>query len=131
MLAQQLQTPENQVMVKSIISHLEKKGFTEIKADADDYERPARLLKKDSEEVFIPNITAKKYSNKYYFEIVPRGRDSDGRMVQKLTTLSALAHLKDGKLCLVVPNGKLRYTTQLLEKNRQIDADILPMKSLD
>ncbi|MDW7695506.1 hypothetical protein R9C00_27035 [Flammeovirgaceae bacterium SG7u.111] len=130
MLAQQLLTPENQDMMKDIISYLEKKGFTEIKADIEEYERPTRLLRKNSDDIFIPNITASKSNSKHYFEIVPKGKDTDGKMVSKLTTLSALAGMKGGKLCLIVPNGKLRYTNQLLEDNRQIEAEVLPMKAI-
>ncbi|MEM1135140.1 MAG: hypothetical protein AAGI07_04825, partial [Bacteroidota bacterium] len=50
------------------------------------------------------------------------------KLIDKWSLLSAFAQFKDGKLFLIVPNGKLSYTQKLLKNYDSIDADIMPLK---
>ncbi len=131
MLSDTLQDSDYKSIINNLVQHLEKRGYQHIKADLDEYETPSKLTRKGSKESFIPNLTASKDDgSKYYFEIVTKDKQNQDKLISKWSMLSVFAEMRDGKLFLVVPNGKLRYTNRLLKENEQINADILQLKNL-
>jgi len=131
MLSETTQSPEYQEIIKTVAEHLEKKGFEQIKADAETFDTPAKMSKQGSEISFTPNLTArKKDGSKYYFEVVSKEQEDQEMLLSKWSMLSAFAELREGKFYLIVPNGKLRFTNRLLKENEQIHANVLQYKAL-
>ena len=109
--AQQKDAELIQTLLDKIVS---KKGFDNIKANAEGYETPAKIRRsKDSEEYFIPDVTGEVNGRKSYFEL---GLKSDDvrEVVTKWRLLSSLAAYKHGKLYLAVPRGHMAFTTRIL-----------------
>ncbi|MBT29433.1 hypothetical protein [Chondrinema litorale] len=128
MLKENFQEFENQEVIDSVVDHLRRKGFDKIKVDAGEFDRPSTLTRRETGEEFVPNITAFKGAGKCYFEFVERKKQVQKKLIEKWSLLSAFASFKEGKLFLIVPNGKLSYTQRLLKNNDNIDADIMPLK---
>ncbi len=128
MLKETFQEFENHEVIESVVDHLRKKGFEKIKVDNGEFEKPSTLTRRETGEEFVPNITATKGSSKCYFEFVEKKKQVQKKLIDKWSLLSAFAEFKEGKLFLIVPNGKLSYTQRLLKKNEEINADILPLK---
>jgi hypothetical protein len=110
--------------------YLADQGFTDICIDHDAYEPPSKIIKSNQQDYFVPNATALKDDHKVYFEWVPRHVVDKPRLLNKWQLLSTLARMKDGIFYLIVPDGKLRYTRQLLKDHDIIEADILHVKAL-
>ena len=93
---------------------VKKKGFENIRANAEGYETPAKIRRsKDSDEYFIPDVTGEVNGRKSYFELgmkVANERD----LVTKWRLLSSLANYKHGKLYLAVPRGHMAFTNRIL-----------------
>lgn len=128
MLKESFQEFENQDVIESVVEHLRKKGFEKIKVDNGEFDKPSKLTRRETGEEFVPNITAVKGNGKCYFEFVDKSKQVQRKLIDKWSLLSAFAEFKDGKLFLIVPNGKLSYTQRLLQNNEAINADIMPLK---
>lgn len=116
-------------LLSMAVEMLEQKGFKNIRVDLDEYERPAQLSKKGSEEKIAPDLTARvEGGSKFYFEIVTKekkkGDEQD--VVSKWKLLSTLADMRNGTFYLMVPRGTMRYTNQLI-KDYDIQAEVLKM----
>ncbi|MFW5700913.1 MAG: hypothetical protein ACOCWM_04410 [Cyclobacteriaceae bacterium] len=115
---------ENNTMISNALDIIINKGFKNIRADYKDYEKPAKLKLKGSDQEVIPDFTAKEEDGKYYFEIVRKAKRDKKAVVHKWTLLSTLANLRNGKFILLVPHGTLTYTRKLVEEHN-IDAEII------
>lgn len=115
-------------LVDSAVSLLKSKGFDKIKADLDDYEKPATLHQRDGEAAYTPDLTAHGNGGKCYFEIVtPDKKGEENRVIGKWKLLSTLAQMRNGTFFLLVPRGAMRFATQVLSRY-DIDADILKLQ---
>ena len=65
----QSQKAEHKDLLEQSINHLEHLGYEKIKADLDGFDSPKSFLKKGSDIVVTPDITAYRRSKKYYFEL--------------------------------------------------------------
>lgn len=122
-------TPEYEVMVSSIASYLDKKGYERIRADLTDFEKPSRLMKQGSADAYVPDLTARKGAGKCYFEIVNTTEEQKLRTVGKWQLFSMLAQSQNGKFFVVVPHGKMSYTNRLLS-DHNIHAEIVKMQAI-
>lgn len=115
-------------LVNSAVNLLESRGFDEIRADLDDYTRPATLSQRNGEIEYTPDLTARSASGKCYFEIVTKEKKSDDKVIGKWKLLSTLAKMKNGTFFLLVPRGMMRFCTETI-KEYNITADILQIKT--
>ena len=93
---------------------VKKKGFENIRANAEGYETPAKIRRgKDTEEYFIPDVTGEVNGRKSYFELGMKS-DDERELVTKWRLLSSLANYKHGKLYLAVPRGHMAFTNRIL-----------------
>ncbi|MBR9997344.1 MAG: hypothetical protein KFF73_00165 [Cyclobacteriaceae bacterium] len=99
--------------VNRVIEKVKKQGFTDIRADVGNYERPPRLISKSREVDFIPDVVARKNGFKGYFEISKKEKDTNS-LVNKWSALSMLANMKNGIFRIYVPHGHMKFTRQLL-----------------
>ena len=91
-----------------------KKGFDNIKANAEGYETPSKIRRgKDSDEYYIPDVTGEVNGRKSYFELGMKV-DDERELVSKWRLLSMLASRKHGKLYLAVPRGHMAFTNRIL-----------------
>ena len=105
------------------ISWAKKKGFNDLKANAEDYEQPRAFNKTGEDEPFIPDITGITLGTKHYVEIAIK-KPNERRVVSKWKLFSTLASMKGGKLYLLAPKGHKAYTDKLVEKYH-VDATVI------
>ncbi len=116
-------------MIHTAIHYLENKGYEQIRADLDDYEKPARLTRQGTDEGYVPDITARKNGGKFYFDVVTANKDEHLHTVGKWRLLSTLAEHRNGKLMLFVPYGKMNFTNRILQDNN-IEAEVMKIQDL-
>jgi len=109
--AQQKDPELIQLLLDKIVK---KKGFENVRANAEGYETPAKIRRgKDTEEYFIPDCTGEVNGRKSYFELGMKS-DDERELVTKWRLLSSLANYKHGKLYLAVPRGHMAFTNRIL-----------------
>ncbi len=108
--------------VNKVIENIKKMGFSDIRADIDQYESPPRLISKSKEIEFAPDVMARKHESKGYFEISKKDSNIN-ELINKWTALSRLATIKNGIFQIYVPHGHMKFTRELLKTHR-IEADI-------
>ena len=99
--------------VNKVIDKVKKQGFTDIRADIEDYEKPPRLISKSKKIDFIPDVVARKNGTKGYFEISKKEKDTND-LINKWSALATLAEMKNGLFRIYVPHGHMKFTRQLL-----------------
>ena len=105
------------------IAWAEKRGFSQIKADFEDYETPSKFIKQGEDEPYIPNITGMKTGGKCYIEIATKS-DNIARHISKWKLLSTVAQVKGGSLFLLTPRGHKSFIKQQVEKYQlQVNLD--------
>jgi hypothetical protein len=111
--------------VSRVIENVKKQGFTDIRADIGDYEKPPRLIGKSKKIDYVPDVVASKNGTKGYFEISKKEKDS-GKLINKWSALSALAEIRDGVFRIYVPHGHMKFTRQLLT-SYDIKAEVIKL----
>lgn len=111
-----------QKVIDEIVS---PRGYKNIRANAEEFDTPARLNRERDDEVYIPDITGVINGRKSYFELSIK-TDKIRQIVTKWKLLSKLASFKRGKLFLVVPRGHYAFTNRVLNKY-PIEAKIIRM----
>ncbi len=109
--------------VNRVIDQVKKQGFTDIRADIGDFERPPRLISKSRKLDFIPDVVARKNDTKGYFEISQKEKDTNN-LINKWAALSTLADMKNGVFRIYVPHGHMKFTRQLLTAH-EIKAEVI------
>jgi hypothetical protein len=109
--------------VNKVIEKVRKQGFTDIRADIDDYKKPPRLISKSKNIDFIPDVVARKNGTNGYFEISKKEKDTNS-LINKWSALSTLAEMKDGLFRIYVPHGHMKFTRQLLTEY-EISAEVI------
>ncbi len=100
-----------------------KRGFSNIKADFEDYESPAQFARAgENDDPFVPHITGLKTGGKSYIEIATK-TDMVIDKVSKWKLLSTLAARKGGKLFLLTPRGHKRFAEEIV-KDYNLSAEI-------
>lgn len=112
-----------QEFFEKAIHWAEKQGFTNIKANYDDYESPVQFNKPGEDQPYIPDITGVKTGGKSYVEIAIKSDDMS-RKVSKWKLLSTLAAMKGGKFFLLAPRGHKAFTEGIVERHN-LDAKII------
>jgi hypothetical protein len=111
--------------VNRVIEKVKKQGFTDIRADIGEYEKPPRLIGKSKKIDFIPDVVARKNGTKGYFEISKKEKDTDN-LINKWSVLSTLAEMKNGVFRIYVPHGHMKFTRQLLT-SYDIKAEVMKL----
>lgn len=106
---------EETLIKKALNKVLALKGFEKIRANMEGFETPARLVRADSGDSYIPDITGLKNGTKSYFEIAVKNPKKKAT-VSKWKLLSQLAKLRNGKFYLLVPRGNYAFVQRLMDK---------------
>lgn len=109
--------------INKVIEKVKKQGFTDIRADVGDYDKPPRLISKSKKIDFIPDVVARKNGTKGYFEISKKEKDTND-LINKWSALSTLAEMKNGLFRIYVPHGHMKFTRQLLTAH-DIKAEVI------
>jgi hypothetical protein len=116
MLQEGRQDKDYEKLVNKVIERVKKQGYSDIKAVIDDYESPSKLINKNSNVDYLPDVTAQKNGEKGYFEIARKIKDTD-KLVNKWKALSTLAEMRDGVFQVFVPHGHMKFTRELLDEH--------------
>ena len=111
--------------VSKVIAQITKLGYSEIKADIDEYETPPQITNTASKVSYTPDVMAKKNEQKAYFEIANKNKDTNG-LINKWKALSLLAEIKNGVFQIFVPYGHMNFTMQVLNDNK-IEANVIKL----
>jgi hypothetical protein len=109
--------------INRVIEKVKKQGFTDIRADVGDYDKPPRLISKSKKIDFIPDVVARKNGTKGYFEISKKEKDTND-LINKWSVLATLAEMKNGLFRIYVPHGHMKFTRQLLTAH-DIKAEVI------
>ena len=112
---------ENQYFERAI-DWAKKRGFSNIKANYEEYETPGHFNREGEDDPYIPDITGLKTGGKSYIEIATK-TDNVSRKVSKWKLLSTLAARKGGKLFLLTPRGHKRFAEELV-KDHNLNAEV-------
>ena len=104
------------------IDWAKKRGFSNIKANMEEYEKPAQFSKPGEEAPYIPDITGLRTGGKSYIEIAVKTENMN-RKVSKWKLLSTLAARKGGTLFLLAPRGHKRFAEDIV-KDHHLNAVI-------
>ncbi|MEL6629348.1 MAG: hypothetical protein AAGF87_04220 [Bacteroidota bacterium] len=114
------QGKDPELIKKMIEKIVERKGFDQVRANADGYETPSPIRRKgtegEPENIYIPDVTGTINGRKSYFELGMKSENDDDTraLITKWRLLSDLADIKNGKLYLAVPRGHMAFTNRIL-----------------
>jgi len=117
---------ENLEFLKESISYLENKGYSNIKADVEGYEKPKSYIKKgkNSESSITPNIVAEKAGRKHYFEIGLKSEEPT-LLKSKWRFLDVLTRMRDDRFKIITRRGHYKFTQDMLD---DLNLDKEPIK---
>ncbi|PSG88687.1 hypothetical protein [Aurantibacter aestuarii] len=110
----QSQKAEHKDLLEQSINHLEHLGYEKIKADLDGFDSPKSFLKKGSDIVVTPDITAYRRSKKYYFELGIKN-DETKLLKSKWRFLDVLSRMKNERFKIITKKGHYSFTNQVLD----------------
>ncbi len=123
-MIQSIENPDTvKELLDSVVTHLENRGFENIKADHPDYESPTKFIQKNANSELVPDLTARRNGSKYYFEIAQK-TDNKEELVSKWKLLATMAHIKNSQFKVFVPHGSMQFTRRILKQNN-IDAGVV------
>jgi hypothetical protein len=108
-----LEKQENEEMLLKSVAYLENKGFENIKADVEGFEKPKSYLKKDSDESVTPDIVAERAGIKHYFEIGLKS-DQPNLLKSKWRFLDVLSRMKNHRFKIITRKGHYKFTNDML-----------------
>jgi len=110
--------------LEKVIEQVERSGFSEIKAEFKDLEKPAALRSQKDDLSYIPDATGvNSLGRKAYFEIGRKVKDTE-KLASKWKLLETLANIKEGVFKIFVPHGSMKFTKEIVEKYH-INAEIV------
>ncbi|MCP4439257.1 MAG: hypothetical protein GY810_09980 [Aureispira sp.] len=120
-----MENAKPEALYQKVIEWVGKRGYSEIKANIDDFETPSKFVRKmnGEDQDMIPDITALKHNRKAYFEIAQKIEDSS-LTVTKWKLLSTMASMKKGKLFIMAPKGHKMFTNRLVN-TYEINAEVV------
>lgn len=105
------------------IDWAKKRGFSNLKANHEDYDSPAHFSKPgEDDNPYVPDITGLRTGGKSYIEVALK-TDNVSRKVSKWKLLSMLAARKGGKLFLLAPRGHKTFTETIV-RDYNLNAEI-------
>ncbi|GMN04792.1 hypothetical protein MTsPCn5_01800 [Croceitalea sp. MTPC5] len=107
------QKEQNQDILEQSISHLQFKGFENIKADIPGYDTPKTFKSKRSGVEVTPDISATKNGKKYFFDISLKSTKVD-LLKSKWLLLDTFSRLKTNRFKIITTRGHLKFTRDLL-----------------
>ncbi|MFT6842072.1 MAG: hypothetical protein ACJAZK_000178 [Psychroserpens sp.] len=96
------------------VEYLEQRGFENIKADTEGYERPKSYIKKGSNISITPDIVAIKEGKKHYFDISLKS-EKPKLLKSKWLFLNTLTALKSSHFRLITTRGHYKFTAEMLD----------------
>lgn len=108
------QKEDNKEILERSISHLEYKGFENIKADMEGYETPKTFKSQRSGIEVTPDISATKNGKKYFFDISLKSEKPE-LLKSKWLLLDTFSRLKTGAFKIITTKGHFKFTEQMLE----------------
>ncbi|AVI50590.1 hypothetical protein C5O00_05165 [Pukyongia salina] len=109
----QLEKENNKEVMQLSLAYLEKKGFENIKADIDGYEKPKSYHKKNSDETITPDIVAERAGIKHYFEIGLKS-EKPNLLKSKWRFLEVLSRMKNHRFKIITRRGHFKFTNEML-----------------
>lgn len=109
-------------LLGDVIVKVKKQGYSDIRADIEEYEAPQEIMGKTNDVNFTPDLTAMKDDGKSYIEIAQK-IDNTRELVNKWKLLETLSKMKKGTFQIFVPHGQMKFTQELLLEHK-IDAKI-------
>lgn len=113
------------ILFSKALNWTQKRGFSDIKANFGDFERPTTYSKPHEDASYIPDITAQRSGSKCYIEIATKDENSE-RNISKWKLLSTLTSMRGGKLFLLAPKGHKAFVERVIRDYR-INADLVNM----
>lgn len=105
---------ENIEFLEKAISHLEARGFKDIKADLDGYESPKSYVRKASGNVVTPDIVATKNGRKYFFDISLKS-EKPRLLKSKWVFLDTLSRMNSNRFRIITTRGHYKFTDTMLQ----------------
>ncbi|UFH54862.1 hypothetical protein [Spirosoma sp. KNUC1025] len=112
-----------QAYVEQVAHWASVRGFLDIKANAEGYQKPIAYGRQQDGQSFVPDVTGKQFDSKSYFEVILKTNDVD-YLVSKLKLLYQLATLHGGQLYLMAPKGHSPFAKAIAANNR-IEAEVI------
>ena len=112
-----------QTYVDQVANWARIRGFKDIKANAEGYEKPIAYGRQNDGQSFIPDVTGNQFDHKSYFEVILKTNDVD-YLISKLKLLYQLASLSGGQLYLMAPKGHVPFAKSLVADSR-ITAEVI------
>ena len=106
-----------QVYINQAATWAKAHGFVDIMANTDGFPKPNGYGRQQDGQSFIPDVTAKQFEQKSYFEVVLKTDPADA-LISKLKLLHQLALLSGGQLYLLAPKGHLPFAKSVAAKSR-------------
>ena len=106
-----------QAYIARVADWAKARGFSDIKANTEGYEKPITYGRQQDGEAFIPDVTGKQFEQKSYFEVILK-TDDVNHLTSKLKLLGQLAAVRGGQLYLMVPKGNLPFAKSLVLSSR-------------
>ena len=105
---------ENKEVLIESLAYLEKRGFENIKADAEGYEIPKSYRKRDSDVVITPDIVAERAGVKHYFEISLK--TAKPRLLKsKWQFLDTITRMRNQRFKIITRRGHYKFTDEMLK----------------
>ena len=101
-------------LYKKAITWAQSKGFTDIKANTDDFESPSPITRVGEEDPIQPDMTGVAQGKKSYIEIAMK--DDDKRaLISKWKLFCTLVAMKGGKVYLLAGRGNKAFVNRIVE----------------
>ncbi|MBD2752962.1 hypothetical protein [Spirosoma validum] len=112
-----------QAYIEQVANWARIRGFSDIQANAEGYQKPNGYGRQQDGQSFIPDVTGRQFDHKSYFEVILKTTDPD-YLVSKLKLLYQLASLSGGQVYLMAPKGHLPFARSIAANSR-ITAEVI------
>lgn len=104
---------ENEEFLLESIEYLKRKGFENIRADVEGFEKPKSYHKKGSEISITPDIVAERAGIKHYFDISLKSGQPT-LLKSKWRFLEVLTRMKNHRFKIITRKGHYKFTNEML-----------------
>ena len=111
-------------ILKESLSYLENRGYENIKADTEGYERPKSFNKVGSDVNITPDIVAEKEGQKHYFELSLKS-EKPKLLKSKWLFLNALSSLKSYRFRIITTKGHYKFTNEMISELNLNDKNLI------
>lgn len=117
-------------IVRSVVDHLHRQGFSEVMARAQGFAVPERVRWEEGHEGVVPHITARYNKAVYVFDIETRNHINEGQVEDRWRLLSAYARRHQGKFYLVIPESRADYLEKVVS-SLDVRLEFLKLSGID